>query len=336
MMGRLTQRLRYSARTAVLLLVLGQAYALDADAWQAGAEGGLDAVYAQNLPLASQSLLLDVTRLGDGRLVAVGERGHVVFSDNKGASWTQAEHVPTRSTLTAVSAHAGRLWAVGHDTVILTSGDRGLTWTLQYFDPERQQAAMDVRFFNPTDGIVIGAYGLLLETSDGGKSWEDGAVSDEEWHLNSLVELSDGRLVIAGEAGYSYTSYDGGATWEVLEMPYPGSMFGIVASGECLVAFGLRGNVQESCDGGGSWRQLDTPTQQSLSAGAWFNGELLLAGNGGVVLQRQGNGAFRLYPHSSGVDFASVIHLDDGSWLLVGEAGSHRFPEPADGEESGS
>ena len=39
----------------------------------------------------------------------------------------------------------------------------------------------------------------------------------------------------------------------------------------------------------------------------------------------------RLYLHSSGVDFASVIHLDDGSWLLVGEEGSHRFPEPADG-----
>ena len=78
----------------------------------------------------------------------------MVFSDDKGASWKQAEHVPTRSTLTAVTAHAGRLWAVGHDTVILTSGDRGLTWTLQYFDPERQQAAMDVQFFSPTDGIV--------------------------------------------------------------------------------------------------------------------------------------------------------------------------------------
>ena len=55
----------------------------------------------------------------------------------------------------------------------------------------------------------------MLETSDGGKSWEDGAVSDEEWHLNSLVDLGDGRLVIAGEAGYTYPSEDGGETWEV-------------------------------------------------------------------------------------------------------------------------
>lgn len=319
-----------------MLLVLGQGYAPGTPAWQAGSGDGLDAVYAQNLPLASRSLLLDVTRLDDGRIVAVGERGHVVFSDDQGTSWKQAEHVPTRSTLTAVTAHAGRLWAVGHDTVILTSGDRGLTWTSQYFDPERQQAAMDVRFFSPTEGLVIGAYGLLLETTDGGKSWEDAAVSDEEWHLNSLVELGDGRLVITGEAGFSYVSDDQGATWEVIEMPYSGSMFGIVASGECLVAFGLRGNVQESCDGGSSWLHLETPTQQSLSAGAAFNGELLLAGNGGVVLQRQADGSFSVYAHGSGVDFASVIHLREGGWLLVGEGGSHRFPEPAQSGEAGS
>lgn len=336
MKGILTQRKGMIAGTAILLLALSQWYAPGASARQAGPEEGLDALYAQTLPLASRSLLLDVTRLDNGRLVAVGERGHVVYSDDQGASWKQAEHVPTRSTLTAVTAHAGRLWAVGHDTVILTSGDRGLTWTAQYFDPERQQAAMDVRFFSPTDGIVIGAYGLLLETSDGGKTWEDGAAGDEEWHLNSMASLGDGRLVIAGEAGYSYASDDGGATWQALEMPYPGSMFGIIANGDCLLAFGLRGHVQESCDGGSSWLELDTPTQQSLSAGAWFNGELLLAGNGGVVLQRTGNGVFSVYAHSSGVDFAAAIHLEDGSWLLVGEGGSHRFPEPADGAGSGS
>jgi photosystem II stability/assembly factor-like uncharacterized protein len=332
----LTQRLTGFASMALAVLLLGPWLASGASASQGGPDGSLDAVYAESLPLASQSLLLDVTRLGDGRLVAVGERGHVVFSDDDGASWAQAEHVPTRSTLTAVTTHAGRLWAVGHDTVILTSGDRGLTWTTQYFDPERQQAAMDVRFFSPTDGMVIGAYGLFMLTSDGGLNWEDSAVGEEEWHLNSLLDLGDGQLIIAGEAGLSYVSNDGGETWEVVDMPYPGSMFGIAASGECVVVFGLRGNVQESCDGGISWQELETPTQQSLSAGASFNGELLLAGNGGVVLRRAEDGSFSAYTHSSGVDFAAVIHLDDGSWLLVGESGSHRFPETAGSAEGGS
>ena len=45
------------------------------------ADSRLDVDYAEIQPLAADSVLLDVTRVG-GRLVAVGERGHVVWSDD--------------------------------------------------------------------------------------------------------------------------------------------------------------------------------------------------------------------------------------------------------------
>ena len=41
----------------------------------------LDVDYAEHLPLVTQSMLLDVTRAGD-KLIAVGERGHVIFSSD--------------------------------------------------------------------------------------------------------------------------------------------------------------------------------------------------------------------------------------------------------------
>ncbi len=50
--------------------------------------------------LADQSLLLDVLRYDDG-FVAVGQRGHVLLSDD-GRSWTQADRVPVQSTLTRI------------------------------------------------------------------------------------------------------------------------------------------------------------------------------------------------------------------------------------------
>lgn len=294
-----------------------------AAAW---AESGLDVEYAEQQPLATESMLLDVTRSGH-RIVAVGERGHVVFS-NDGLEWEQAEHVPTRSTLTTVVSHGSRLWAGGHDAVILTSGDGGTNWSLQYFDPDRQQAVMDLYFTSETEGVAIGSYGLYLVTRDGGKTWKDATVDpDNEYHLNSMVRFPDGRRMIAGEAGYSYRSFDDGETWEPLDLPYLGSMWGAIRySGDCVIFYGLRGHAMESCDFGETWFEMDTGTEASLSGALEHEGMLVLVGNSGTVLTRSG-GPISVHTHSSGVDFAGVLPMGSGHYLLVGEDGPHFFPE---------
>lgn len=100
--------------------------------------------FAPILPKAPQALLLDITRAGE-RLVAVGERGIVVFSDDAGSHWTQAR-VPTTQMLTSVcfaNPHSG--WAVGHDGLILHSGDGGATWQLQRDGLAVQRRRNDIR-----------------------------------------------------------------------------------------------------------------------------------------------------------------------------------------------
>ncbi|TVP59615.1 MAG: photosystem I reaction center subunit IV, partial [Halomonadaceae bacterium] len=85
---------------------------------------------AMTTHLAANSLLLDLSRAGE-RLVAVGERGHIVYSDDFGESWSQAE-VPVSTTLTGVYFPGeSKGWAVGHGGVILHSSDRGETWVKQ-------------------------------------------------------------------------------------------------------------------------------------------------------------------------------------------------------------
>ena len=293
----------------------------------AAAEDGLDIEYAEIQPLVPESLLLDVVRVGD-RLVAAGERGHIVYSDN-GMDWVQAEVVPTRSTLNRLFVLGDRMWAVGHDSVILTSGDHGKTWTRQYFAPDRMQPIMDVYFRDQNHGLVIGAYGLMMVTSDGGQTWQDTLVNEEDdYHLNALLPLDDERYLIAGEAGYSYRSSDTGQTWQSMEMPYLGSMFGAVRTqGDCVLYFGLRGHVQQSCDFGESWVELETGSETTISDAVAWDGKVLLVGNSGAVLEFDGDGGFSEYKHSSGGDFAGILHLGEGRFLLVGEDGVHRFPE---------
>ena len=63
-------------------------------------------------------------------------------------------------------------------------------------------------------------------------------VVDEEsdYHLNSLLYFGDGKWMIAGEAGLSYRSYDNGETWEAIELPYQGSMWGALKTSEdCVI-----------------------------------------------------------------------------------------------------
>ena len=163
-------------------------------------------VAARSSPLAARSLLQGVARAGD-RIVAVGQRGHIVVSSDFGATWTQAK-VPVSSDLNAVFfVDARQGWAVGHDGVILATTDAGDTWTLQldgrranerlveYMQrraaesptPEvrqllddanryREQGAdkpfLDVWFADASNGYAVGAYNLIFRTTDGGKDWQ--------------------------------------------------------------------------------------------------------------------------------------------------------------------
>lgn len=288
------------------------------------------------MPLATESMLLDITRSGD-TLVAVGERGHVVTSKD-GENWVQAEHVPTRSTMTTVFSVGNRLWAGGHDAVIITSADKGKTWTRLFFDPDRGQAVMDIYFTDEQNGLAVGSYGLYLETNDAGNTWTESMVDEEsDYHLNSLSYFGDGKWLIAGEAGLSYRSFDNRETWELMDMPYLGSMWGALkTNAECVLFYGLRGHVLESCDFGSSWNEVNTGSESSVSGAAEYDDLVVLAANSGVLLIRDDASGFRSYTHSSGVDFASVISVGDGNFLLVGEDGVHRYPEnleEGDGDE---
>src|SRR5205807_3119559 len=79
---------------------------------------------------AARALLTRVVRAGD-RLVAIGERGLVVLSDDGGRQWRQAR-VPVSVTLTSASFADGRQgWIAGHSGVVLHTTDGGESWAIQ-------------------------------------------------------------------------------------------------------------------------------------------------------------------------------------------------------------
>jgi photosystem II stability/assembly factor-like uncharacterized protein len=289
-----------------------------------------DVEWSEPARLASRSLLLDVAQ-GDGRIFVVGDRGTILISEDKGATWTQAR-VPTRSMLNAVAVvDKNTAWAVGHDSVIVHTRDGGKTWERQYFAPEEACPLFDVRFEDADHGQAIGAYSIFLETRDGGKTWERRDVDDQERHWYDFAEAPDGTLYVAAEMGTVFRSDDRGKTWEALATPYGGTYFGAVAlkDGTVLI-FGLRGRVYRSVDRGQTWSQIPTDTTSGIQVGLQLlDGRLILAGlSGTILLSDDGGMSFRSANRPDRLGISSLIELRSKGLLLVGEEGIHRADSP--------
>lgn len=287
------------------------------------AQTASDAERSVEAPLAPRSLLLDAAR-ADGALVAVGERGHVLISNDQGVRWNQAL-VPTRATLTGVWFHDRmRGWAVGHDSVILRTTDGGVNWERVHWDPEAETPLLDVWFADENDGFAIGAYGLLYVTTDGGVSWTETSVSEDDFHLNHIAPSDSGLLYVAAEAGNAYRSDDGGASWTALAPPYEGSFFGVLPlEADAVLLFGLRGHLLRSEDGGRSWNPIETGTTAMLTSGTRLaDGRVLIAGLGGVVLiSADGGRSFTLHDQPNRAAIQHVLPIAEGRLLLTGEFG---------------
>jgi photosystem II stability/assembly factor-like uncharacterized protein len=281
--------------------------------------------------LASKSLLLDVTRAGE-KLVAVGDRGHVLFSSDEGTSWNQCV-TPTRAMLTGVSfADEQNGWVVGHDGVILHTADGGRSWVRQDSGKDLDTIYLDVLFLDARHGFAVGAYGKFLETTDGGKTWTPRKVFEEDLHFNRISADQAGTLFIAGESGLVLVSEDKGATWRRSPVDYEGSLFGVrPLSGGVLIAYGLRGHIFVSTDNGGTWQVRETDARVLIMSCARLrDGVAVLAGQGGnFFVSRDAGRTFQHWkPDGFGTSVADLAVLKDGSILTVGEAGAIRVSIP--------
>jgi photosystem II stability/assembly factor-like uncharacterized protein len=73
--------------------------------------------------------------------------------------------------------------------------------------------------------------------------------------------------------------------FEKLASPYNGSLFGIVARDGLLVVYGMRGNSFSSRDGGQSWNKIDTGSSAGITGGTVLgDGRILLANQNGQLL----------------------------------------------------
>jgi photosystem II stability/assembly factor-like uncharacterized protein len=348
-----------TCRTLAVACVAALSVSLAAPAFGAAFVDVLDTP-AQPSPLASKGLLQAVAKAGS-RLVAVGQRGHIVISIDGGLTWKQAP-VPLSSDLTAVFfADADNGWAVGHDGVVLHSGNGGETWQVQltghqandlllatmeakartvptsadaksllaeaqrYQEQGADKPFLDVWFADALNGYIVGAYNLIFRTTDGGKTWEpwfDRTDNPKFFNLYAIRPVGN-ELYIAGEGGLVLKLDAAAKRFKALKVPYNGSFFGIAEAGKAVIAYGLRGNVYRSEDGGMSWEKADAGLAASVvSTTRTSDGALLLADAGGRLVSTAAGVQFRKVALKQSVAVTGLVEIGVGRIMLVGPRGA--------------
>lgn len=309
--------------------------------------------------LVLRSPLLATVSIG-ARVVGVGQRGHIVVSENAGKSWTQG-NVPLSSDLVAVSFPSPlKGWAVGHDGVVIHTEDGGRNWqkqfdghaafdiALKYYDGRAKagdteaaaflekeknlmayggtQPLMDVYFESDLVGYIVGTFNRIFRTGDGGKTWTpimDKIDNGGELHLYSIHGGFD-AIYVTGEQGKVWCLDATTHRFALRAAPYDGTLFGTLFGADgAVLAFGMRGAAFRSADQGSSWTRIKIAGQAGIAAGARLaNGDLLLATLAGeALLSKDGGKTFQPVKMNKPMPYFGVTALSGNALAFVGTEG---------------
>jgi photosystem II stability/assembly factor-like uncharacterized protein len=285
---------------------------------------------------------------------AVGQDGTIIHSADGGQTWTVQRSDPWRPLgddeefnprqgmplLDVLMLDAQRGIAIGAYSLLLRTEDGGQTWTELSINgggavaeeaiAQADEAAVDPSADPASDAAATGDDNWTFDQSD--LELEE----ESDPHLNAIARTGDGSLFIVAERGAAYRSRDDGQTWERLQLPYEGSMFGVIGyEGQRVLAFGMRGNAFESNDLGANWTTVDTGTQLSLMGGTALpdGGAALVGANGVVVVRANASAPLTLHTFETKAQetpvLAGVLAQSASQLVVSGEKGVGSFSVPA-------
>ncbi|HEX4844127.1 MAG TPA: YCF48-related protein [Limnobacter sp.] len=286
--------------------------------------------------------LTSVVFASDKVAYVVGHDGVVLKSSDAGASWTRVfdgnkaneqvvaaakkkmDDIQSRFDAASPAEQDSMNEALEAATFAFEDAEAGAR-----FGPARPM--LDVWFKDETTGWVVGSYGQIFETTDGGSTWTliaDRLNNPDFRHYNGLYGDASGLLLIAGEAGRIYRSTDFAKTWERLDSGYIGHFYGTAvtrnAAGEATVfAYGFGGNVYRLGPNATAWWQLKSPTKESLVQGLNLGQKVVFVDQKGRLISTDESGtALTMVTKEEGKPVTGMTHV--GNALVLSSQGGPR------------
>jgi photosystem II stability/assembly factor-like uncharacterized protein len=261
-------------------------------------------------PTPTRETLYDVSFADARHGWVVGEHGTVLRSVDGGDTWIRQEIAIEEEEerrllelhLFGVAALSpDEAWAVGDLGALFRVRD-GEHWErvvlpdAVFADGETAERIFNaVDFYDHERGWIVGEFGTVLRTTDGGETWIgerrfDGIPAD--LYLFDVAHSDANTVAAVGLAGQVLVSRDGGASWKPSSSGLDSALYGITWGSPEGAAVGDRGEIIVSADSGRSWQPARRPPLFEWLTGVSEGGKALYAvGERGVLLRSLDAGA---------------------------------------------
>lgn len=222
--------------------------------------------------------LFSVSVLEDGTIVAVGEFGTIARSDDQGKTWSrssfQTEYAPKVKKRAEACASSQ-----GAEDAVRVAQPSSMEDENADMLPEARLTG--VSFFKNGPGLVVGEFGLVLRSEDGGRTFTRQAGCSEPI-LYAVTTWGDKNALAVGADGVIIESADGGVSWTPKESGTPEHLFAVDANEHFALALGAAGAAVVRKDGGAF-----KPTDTGLHS--WLSGAVLDDQGKGVLVGARGH-----------------------------------------------
>ncbi|MCB9643942.1 MAG: hypothetical protein H6728_12775 [Myxococcales bacterium] len=238
-----------------------------------------------------------------GKLVlAVGDGGVLVRSEDSGATWTQvfsSELGDINLQSVAISEDGTQAVILGAGQKAFRSADEGKTWQAISFSGLATGAELSVVAVGADKGttpspkwMIVGTAATILQSTDAGQTWTPVTVAGVTEDLADVALARDAAAtgitgVIAGKSALLLSTTDG-QTWKKETVTETTDFLAVAVEAGKAYAAGTSGIVMR--EDAGVWSKVGFPENRSLYGLAANGANVLATGEGGSVFVSRDDG----------------------------------------------
>lgn len=238
---------------------------------------------------------LSAVSFADDRVgFVVGSGGIILSTRDGGLSW-RMQSSGTKNYLLGVQAlDEAKAYAVGAFGTVLSTSDGGTTWMKCNFPWEKlipqiieeytnvEPNLNAVHFLTKEIGWVVGEFGLILHTRDGGRTWTSQRSGGNLASLFAVIFRDEHRGWAIGQRGALIWTKDGGQHWFPSKLGIDEDLYAASLAGERMVVVGDRVFLTTE-NGGSTWTRKDFAESLVLTGVALMSKTATVVGQGGVI-----------------------------------------------------
>ncbi|RQO66290.1 hypothetical protein DBR43_29120 [Pedobacter sp. KBW06] len=268
---------------------------------------------------------LDDVAYVNSRIIAVGNNGKILLSDNDGKDWKVINSGVSDSFSKIQMTDERTGYIIGYYGTILKTENGGDSW-FPISSPDMAYPYLNnFQFYSSLIGFAFGE-NKLYKTIDGGKTWKKMNANFSSDRPYSAAFTDENNGFICGSGKLLTRTKDGGVTWERITIADPGynSAFNAITFVNSKTGYmtSSSGIVQKTIDGGNTWTKAGTYTDGSVTRINFTdeqNGYILSGFNGSSLYKTTDGGqSWSLEPYASGTLLGLAYNKVSNKYCIVG------------------